>query len=282
MDQAEKLRNEVKLYKKMESRVIAITSGKGGVGKSNTAVNLALCLKKLGKRVIIFDADFGLANVEVMFKITPKYTLLDTIKGGVPIKDIITNGPMDIGFISGGSGIVSLNDLTTSKLDFIVKELKTLGELCDILIVDTGAGVSKSVLKFVLASPEVLLITTPEPSSITDAYSLVKTLVNNKDYIKNTNKISVITNKVSSKSEAEHIFNKISQVTKRFLDIELLFAGMVYNDKNLNRAVKKQKVVSIDYPQSKASKCFMDIARYITDEAEDSSGLSRFLRFFIN
>lgn len=163
--------------------MITITSGKGGVGKSNMAVNLAIMFRKMGQRVIILDADFGLANVEVMFGTVPKYNLSDLIFGGKSIREIITTGPMDIGFISGGSGIVGLNNLTKEQISYLVHSLSLLNDLCDVLIIDTGAGVADSVLEFVLASPEVILVTTPEPSSITDSYSLMKgTLQKSKVY----------------------------------------------------------------------------------------------------
>lgn len=161
MDQAEQLRNVIKLHNQNNqnnARVVTITSGKGGVGKSNLAVNLAVCLRKAGKRVIIFDADFGLANVEVMFGAIPQYNLSDFIYRGKSIREIITPGPMDIGFISGGSGIIGLNNLTKEQILYIVNSIDTLNELADFILIDTGAGISDQVLEFVMASPEVLLV----------------------------------------------------------------------------------------------------------------------------
>ena len=156
MDQAEQLRNVIKLHNQNNqnnARVVTITSGKGGVGKSNLAVNLAVCLRKAGKRVIIFDADFGLANVEVMFGAIPQYNLSDFIYRGKSIREIITPGPMDIGFISGGSGIIGLNNLTKEQILYIVNSIDTLNELADFILIDTGAGISDQVLEFVMASP---------------------------------------------------------------------------------------------------------------------------------
>ena len=154
MDQAEQLRNVIKLHNQNNqnnARVVTITSGKGGVGKSNLAVNLAVCLRKAGKRVIIFDADFGLANVEVMFGAIPQYNLSDFIYRGKSIREIITPGPMDIGFISGGSGIIGLNNLTKEQILYIVNSIDTLNELADFILIDTGAGISDQVLEFVMA-----------------------------------------------------------------------------------------------------------------------------------
>jgi flagellar biosynthesis protein FlhG len=185
MDQAQQLRNVIKARNQNQiqtARVITVTSGKGGVGKSNVTVNLAVQLQKAGKRVIIFDADFGLANVEVMFGTIPKHNLSDLIFHGKSIRKIITPGPMDIGFISGGSGVIGLNNLYTEQIQFLVRSLSELNELADIILIDTGAGISDQVLKFVMASPEVLLVTTPEPSSLTDAYSLLKALYRNPEF----------------------------------------------------------------------------------------------------
>ncbi len=177
MDQAEQLRNVVIKMNPIPrplSRVITVTSGKGGVGKSNTSINLACQFKKLGKRVIILDADFGLANIEIMFGTVPKHNLCDLIYQGKDITDIITWGPMDIGFISGGSGIAGLSNLSRDYLNYIVQNLAKLDAIADIIIIDTGAGISDAVLDFLVASGEILVVATPEPTSITDSYSLLK------------------------------------------------------------------------------------------------------------
>lgn len=187
MDQAEKLRNIIKLQNQAnirQARVITVTSGKGGVGKSSTAINLAMQFRKQGKSVIIFDADFGLANIEVMFGAIPKYNLADMIFRGKDFKDIIVKGPEDIGFISGGSGINGLSNMNRDQVGYLVYKLKELETLTDIIIIDTGAGISDSVLEFVAASQEVILVTTPEPTSITDAYALLKALNNRSGFEK--------------------------------------------------------------------------------------------------
>lgn len=175
MDQAEQLRiikanNQIR----PTARVITVTSGKGGVGKSNMSINLAIQFRKMGKRVIILDADFGLANIEIMFGAIPKHNLCDLVYEGKSISDIITWGPMEVGFISGGSGIAGMSNLGKDALTCIIQNLAELDALTDIIIVDTGAGISDSVLEFLVASGEVLLVTTPEPTSITDSYSLLK------------------------------------------------------------------------------------------------------------
>lgn len=269
MDQAQQLRNIVKLQEQRNisnAKVITITSGKGGVGKSNMAVNLAVHFRKMGKRVIIFDADFGLANVEVMFGTVPKYNLTKLLEGEMKIEDIITKGPEDIGFISGGSGIVGLNNLNKSQIDYLISNLSYLNELTDVLIIDTGAGVSDSVLDFVLASPEVVLVTTPEPSSLTDSYSLIKALYKNPGFIKNGTNIRLVANKVNSKDEAMAVYNKIKTVTMKFLNGEVKYLGMVPQDDTLEKAVRNQKIVSLSYPKAKSTKAFETIAYELLEE----------------
>ena len=182
MDQAQNLRNVIKVKnqsRKLDARVITVTSGKGGVGKSNVAVNLAVQISKMGKKVLIFDADFGLANVEVMFGAVPRYNLGDFLFQGKSMTEIITEGPMGIGFISGGAGILSMNQLADEQIRYLVRGLAELDRYADVILIDTGAGISNQVMEFVMASPEVLVVTTPEPSSLTDSYSLLKALYHN-------------------------------------------------------------------------------------------------------
>lgn len=269
MDQATQLRNIVKRKDQVDifnAKVITITSGKGGVGKSNTAVNLAVHFRNMNKRVIILDADFGLANVEVMFGTVPKYNLSKVLDGEMQIEEIITKGPMDIGFISGGSGIIGLNNLSKSQVDYLISNLSRLNELTDILIIDTGAGVSDNVLEFVLSSPEVVLITTPEPSSLTDSYSLVKALYKSPNFIKNGTNVRLVANKVNSKAEALAVYDKIKTVTGRFLGGDVKYLGMIPQDDALEKAVRSQKIVSLVNPNAKSSKAFNTIANELLDE----------------
>ncbi len=263
MDQATKLRNVIKRQNQKNikaARVLTITSGKGGVGKSNLAVNLAIQLRKKGQRVIIFDADFGLANVEVMFGVIPQYNLSDLIYHGKSIKEIITTGPMDIGFISGGSGIIGLNNLYREQIMLLVKSIGELNELADIIIIDTGAGVSDQVLEFVLASPEVLLVTTPEPSSLTDSYSLLKAVYRNPNFIEDGTTIHVVANKVNSIEEGRMVYDKLHSVVEQFLDGDINYLGMIPQDTALERSVRQQRTVSLHEPNSNAAKAFEVLA----------------------
>ena len=268
MDQAQQLRNVIKLRdqnnQKVEAsqmaRVVTVTSGKGGVGKSNLAVNLAVQLRKAGKRVIIFDADFGLANVEVMFGAIPQYNLSDFIYRGKRIQEIITPGPMDIGFISGGSGIIGLNNLYREQIMYLVKAIEELNTLADYIIIDTGAGISDQVLEFVMASPEVLLVSTPEPSSLTDSYSLLKALYRNPNFVAADTTIHVISNRVSSLEERQAVFDKLNSVVSQFLHGKLNYLGMIPQDAALDKAVRQQKTVSLLEPASKSAKAFEVLA----------------------
>ena len=286
MDQASQLRNIVKLENQINisnAKVITITSGKGGVGKSNMAVNLAVHFRNRGKRVIIFDADFGLANVEVMFGTVPKYNLSQVLNGEMRIEDIITKGPMDIGFISGGSGIIGLNNLNKSQIDYLVSNLSRLNELTDVLIIDTGAGVSDNVLEFVLSSPEVILVTTPEPSSLTDSYSLVKALYKSPSFIKNGTNVRLVANKVNSKEEANAVYDKIKTVTGKFLGGDIKYLGMVPQDSALEKAVRSQKIVSIVNPNAKSSRAFNEIAgELLDDKISYRWGIAQLFTSFIN
>lgn len=260
MDQAEQLRNVIKLHNQevpsRKARVITVTSGKGGVGKSNIVVNMAVCLSKMGSRVIIVDADLGLANVEVMFGSVPKYNLSDLIYHGKGIQDIITKGPLEIGFISGGMGIAGLNNLSKDQITYLVHSLARLNDMADYILIDTGAGISDSVLEFVMASPEVLLVSTPEPSSLTDSYSLLKSLYRNPVFAREKVAISVVANKVSSTEDGEAVFEKLDTVVSQFLKGSIDFLGMVPYDPALENAVRNQKIVSMERPNAPSSKAF--------------------------
>lgn len=271
MDQAEQLRNIVKQKNQQlvpSARVITVTSGKGGVGKSNIAVNMAIQMQKSGKRVIIVDADFGLANVEVMFGTIPKYNFGDLIYHGRNIRDIITVGPMGIGFISGGSGITGVNNLTKDQIDYLISSMKELDQMADVIIIDTGAGISDSVLEFVLASPEIILVTTPEPSSLTDSYSLLKVLYRNPEFQWNEKRIKVISNRVDSVEEGTAIFNKINTVVEQFLNGKLEYLGVLPQDAMLERAVRQQQPVVLSYPEANVSKAFAVLTENLLEEKD--------------
>lgn len=269
MDQAQNLRNIIKMQNQkmiQNARVISVTSGKGGVGKSNTSVNIALQFQRQGKRVIIFDADFGLANIEVMFGIIPKYNLGDLMFKGKELKEIITPGPEGVGFISGGSGIAKLVNLDKEQIKRLVGKLSELDELADVIIIDTGAGISSSVMEFLVASPETILVTTPEPASITDSYALLKALSMNEDYSPEKCRVKLIANRVGKKEEGQNLYEKLSAVSSRFLNIELEYLGAIPFDNNITKAVMTQEPVSLKYPGSVSSKCYEDIVNILENK----------------
>ena len=222
-------------------------------------MNLAVQLRKEGKRVVIFDTDFGLANVEVMFGAIPQYNLSDFIYRGKGIKEIITPGPMDIGFISGGSGIIGLNNLYREQIMYLVKSIDELNEIADFIIIDTGAGISDRVLEFVMASPEVLLVSTPEPSSLTDSYSLLKALYRNPNFVAGSTTIHVVSNRVVS----------------QFLHGKLNYLGMIPQDAALEKAVRQQQTVSLLEPNAKSAKAFEVLAGNLLNGTHNQISMRR-------
>ena len=265
MDQAQNLRNIIKAgsTKEVLSRVITVTSGKGGVGKSNLAINLAISLSRLGKKVVVLDADFGLANIEVMLGIRPQYNLSDLMFRGKSLSEIITEGPENVGFISGGSGIREMTNLTKEQLINLSSRLSELDRQTDVVIIDTGAGISGNVMEFVVLSGEVLLIATPEPTSITDAYALLKTLNYQPEFTREHCHIKLIANKVSNEKDGKELFEKLSVVADKFLNISLEYMGAVPSDNNMSKAVMKQQPLSVAYPNSQAARAIDDMARII-------------------
>ena len=267
MDQAENLR---KLAQQSNSqtarpvaRVITVTSGKGGVGKSSLAVNLAIDFARLGKKVIIFDADFGLANIEIMLGIRPPYNLADLMFRGKNLEDIIVEGPEGIGFISGGSGIQELTMLSREQIIYLTQKLFQLDKLADLIIIDTGAGIADSVLEFVAASSEVLLVVTPEPTSITDAYALLKTLNRKSEFSIKNSKIRVVANRIAQPSEGPELYEKLRIVSEKFLDIPLEYLGSIPQDPNSSRSILQQQPISVLYPNSPSSKAIDQLAQKI-------------------
>lgn len=286
MDQAEQLRNIIKAenVQRPMARVLTVTSGKGGVGKSNTAINLAIQFRKQGQRVIILDADFGLANIEIMFGTVPKHNLCDLIYQGKSIREIITWGPMDVGFVSGGSGIVGMSNLSRDYLAYIIKNLAELDAIADIIIVDTGAGIADAVLEFLVASGEILLITTPEPTSITDSYSLLKALNRHPRFSPKNTLVKMIANKVEEEEEGEIVFNKLNAVVSRYLHMSFSYLGAIPQDSQLARAVMQQVPVSQQNPNAKSSIAYEAVAAKLMNReaAQRKRGMAAFFSHIIN
>ncbi|ARE87842.1 MinD/ParA family protein [Clostridium formicaceticum] len=283
MDQATKLRELIRKKniipsasiqqneeKQHHARVICITSGKGGVGKTNFTANLAIALSKQDKRVVVIDADLGLANVDVMLGVIPKYTLLDVVKNNKNIIEIMNTGPNGIKIISGGSGILDLVDMSDEDLNILINQLNKINDYADIILIDTGAGLSKSVVSFVLAASEVIVVTTAEPTSLTDAYAMIKT-IGLQDKNKN---IKVVINRVENINEGNVAFQKLKNAAEKFLDLEIQKLGFIAEDYNVSRAVKLQKPFVLQYPGSAVSKNIETIASKVMQHAiEEQEGL---------
>lgn len=285
MDQADKLRKKVEEMKTTvpTARVIAVTSGKGGVGKTSISVNLALQIRAQGKRVVIIDADFGLSNVEIMLGIRPQYNLADLVFRNKSIEDIITEGPNGIGFISGGSGVQDLVNLDKENIKKLITKLVKLDTIYDVVIIDTGAGIADSIIQFVLSSPEVLLVVTPEPTSITDAYSLLKAVNRKKDFDREHKSIKVIANRVNNQEEGQEIFDKISIVVSKFLNIQLEYLGYIPADKRIAYAVMEQTPIVMSQPDSSPAVMVKKICDRLLDieEKNEKAGIAKVLLNFI-
>ena len=282
-DQAQRLREAVVFKKNIDrqnkpnnssTRVICISSGKGGVGKSNFTINLAIALQSQGKKVIVIDADLGLANVEILLGIMPKFTLLDVISKNTSIKDVITRGPMEIGIISGGSGIQSMAELSLYDMNKLLNEINALKDMADFILIDTGAGISKSVTAFIEASEELIVITTCEPPAIADAYALIKIMSG----IDKQKKISLVANRAEDIKEAENVFMKLSSVSKKFLDMNIEFLGEILDDDSVTKSVKKQVPFYMNNPKSKASQGIQNISERLLDMPVSQKGFNSFMK----
>ncbi|MBO5176339.1 MAG: MinD/ParA family protein [Lachnospiraceae bacterium] len=284
MDQAEQLRKMVQQTdSKPKARVITVTSGKGGVGKTSISINLAIQLTRLGKKVVVFDADFGLANIEVMLGVRPQYNLADMMFRGKDLTDIITQGEEGISFISGGSGIQELASMNREQVMYLTSRLIALDKFADVIIVDTGAGISDSVLEFVWASTEVLLVATPEPTSITDAYALLKALNRKEEFVKEDTSIKMISNRVTSVAEGQSLYEKMSVVSDKFLNIPITYLGSVPMDEQISKAVMRQKPVSVINPEAPSAKAIKHIAETLLDlESEELSDKRGMFQLFSN
>lgn len=277
MDQAEQLRNIIKAQNKKQhlARVITVTSGKGGVGKSNVSVNLAIQLSRIGKRVVILDADFGLANIEVMLGIRPKYNLADLMFRGRSIQEVISEGPENIGFISGGSGLREMTDLNRDQIISLVNMMYELDHLADVVIIDTGAGISDTVIELVASSAEVLLIATPEPTSITDAYALLKTLHRHGNFDAERTSIKMVGNRIQSYEEGKELYLKLNTVVNKFLGLDMDYLGAIPYDDKLSQAVMRQQPVSLAYPNAPSARAMLELAMVLEDEKTEISSFDK-------
>ena len=270
LDQAEELRRLVNnddlninnINKK--TKIITVTSGKGGVGKSNFVVNLGVVLQKKGNRVLIFDADLGMGNDDILMGLYPKHNIFDIIFTELTIKDIIIKGAGGVSLIPAGSGLNKVQELNDNERKIFLQKLEELDEF-DYILMDTGAGVSKDILSFISVSEELIIITTPEPTSLTDAYSLIKA----SDYFKLKDKAKIIVNKAYTQEEGRNTYNKFEKTVNKFLKIQIEYLGCILEDKKLVQSVRQQKPFVMLYPNCDASKCIETIAMNIVGQDVD-------------
>jgi flagellar biosynthesis protein FlhG len=238
------------------ARVIAISSGKGGVGKSNLTINLALSLCKLGRQVILFDADLGLANADVLLGLQPRYNLTHFFQGGRSLQEIMVEGPLGLKVIPSGSGISQLADLGVQERERVLSHFALIEDQADFLLVDTGAGISKNVTSFAQSADEVIVVTTPEPTARLDAYGLIKVLAN-EGY---AGALKVVVNMAESPAEGEEVGRLMETLASRFLNAHVELLAVIPLDKNVSRSVRAQKPFSLLHPDSPASQAVMALA----------------------
>jgi flagellar biosynthesis protein FlhG len=260
LDQAKKLRELVKNptanSRLSAPRIITVASGKGGVGKTNLVTNLAIALAQKGQRVIVFDADLGMANIDVLLGIVPKYSLYDVLEGKKELGEVFVKGPFNIKIVPGGSGIQELANLDYYQRERLVKNLRSLNNNADFLLIDTSAGISRNVLGFASAADEVIIVMTPEPTSITDAYGLIKIISKYKLHTE----VHLVVNRVINDQEARQTIAKIETVANRFLQVKIQPLGYIYDDRAVNKAVMKQEPFVLEYPESSAAMGIKQIA----------------------
>ncbi len=282
-DQAEKLRQIMRTKEQGisgKSRIIAISSGKGGVGKTNLAINLAIAYSRLGKKVIVMDADLGLANVNVVLGVIPRYNLYHLIRQQKKMKDILLSTNYGIQIVAGASGFSKIANLSDQERQSVIEELGELSS-ADIIIIDTSAGVSSNVLSFVAAADDVIIVTTPEPTAITDAYGIVKIIATEIDNLELGMKLVV--NRVKSVTEGRRVAERVINIAGQFLNIKLDYLGYIYDDIQVHNAVIKQKPFLALDAKGKASICVDHLARRLENiEFKEGGGVQKFIKRFFS
>ncbi|WP_199741656.1 MinD/ParA family protein [Legionella sp. km535] len=257
-DQASGLRN---LSRTKPITVIAVSAGKGGVGKSNVSVNLAVALAQMNKNVMLFDADLGLANVDIMLGLHTKYNLSHVIQGICHLSDIILQGPNGISVIPSASGTEFMTQLTYAEHAGIIDSFNELTDDLDYMIIDTAAGISDTVLSFARSSQELIVVVCDEPTSLTDAYALIKVMSKRYEWMH----FHILANMVRNMKDGRELFNKLFRVSEQFLDVHLDYLGAIPFDEHIHKAVKMQKPVLTAYPDSEASEALRELADTISN-----------------
>ncbi len=246
-------------------RVIAVTSGKGGVGKTNISANLAYLLCRMKKKVLVLDADAGLANIDVILGLMPKYNLYHVLAGEKSLQEVLIQGPGGFMILPSASGIQEMSDLSRGCKLTLLDEVKSLRENLDFMLIDTGAGIAGNVMYFNMAAQEIIVVTTPEPTAMTDAYALIKVLCQRhaKD------RFRILVNMVKSEEEAKEVFARLNQATNHFLNVSVEYLGHVMQDGHISDSVRKQKPFVSLFPHSPAARCLQGLAEKISREEPD-------------
>lgn len=284
-DQAQRLRELAESYRLQilgtpapapanvrRARVLAITSGKGGVGKTNVSVNLAYALIAEGKQVILLDADLGLANVDVLLGTTPKWHLGHVITGERDMLHLLYNAPGGLKLVAGGSGLAELTDLSEDELQRFSQSLSELQTQADYLLIDTGAGLSRSVMEFVLAADEVLVVTTPEPTALTDAYAVIKRMVRANPTVD----IKLVVNMADGAQDGEGAARRLRETVLRFMDTAIEYVGYIPRDPVVQQCVRAQESYFLKQPRSAASQATQRLAKTLTGEGTGPRNLNLF------
>ena len=258
--------------------VLAITSGKGGVGKTNIAANLSVCMAANNQRVILMDADLGLGNLDVLMNIQARYNLSHVVSGSRTLEEITQIGPNGVEVLCGGSGIEALANLNHFQHQRLLDEMQDLQDRSDLIVIDTGAGIHSSVIGFCLASDHTLVVTTPEPTAITDAYAMIKVLAS-KNY---SGRISLLVNMAPSLAEGKKVYRQIADVASRFLNVAVYEAGVLCRDDNLAQAVRRREPVVQAFPKAGISHAFATISNRLTKGTNIRAGGEGFFRKVVN
>lgn len=243
---------------------MAITSGKGGVGKTNISANLAYSLSRSGRRVLVLDADMGLANLDLILGLAPQFNINHVLRGEKSLSEVMVPGPDNVKILPSASGIASLADLSKGQKLYLFNELNGLNEEFDFMLIDTAAGISANVMFFNMAAKEIIVVVSPEPTSLTDAYALIKLLYQGHD----EKRIMLIVNMAGDAGEAQQVYKKINRATEHFLDLKVEYLGHILNDEKVGEAVRRQKPFAEIYPQTRASQCINSIARKLNSDTD--------------
>lgn len=274
IDQADNMR---RIVEPKPLKIIAVSSGKGGVGKTNVSVNLAISMAKQKKEVMLLDADLGMANVDVLLGLNTEYDLSHVISGERTLEEIIVDGPSNIKIIPASSGINKMANLTPVEQNGLINAFSELGNVVDALIIDTGAGISNTVVNFCKASQDVIVVVHDEPASITDAYAFIKVMSRHH----NVSRFHVLANMTHDVHEGRNLFKKLSKATDRFLDVILTFIGAVPYDEKLRKSIQHQRAVVEAFPRSPSALAFKRISRQIDEWEQNDTKSTGQLKFFV-